>query len=424
MGSFVMLGSGRFGRVLLCAGTLFLAGVSCLQAAGRDTLKVYLDADFAITQTSSNAILLGIRTALDELGGEIAGHPIEVVPMDHRGSPKRSAHTMRRFLSDPAGIAVFGGMQSPPYLTNGEYINASGIPLLLPWSAAGPLTRLAEGERNFVFRLSVDDTKAGGFLIRTALAHECKSIALLLSDTGWGRANRTTVSEAARAIGFSLTVVEMVDPNLGPLAAQGLARTVAGAGVDCAITVVTPGTAKELFPALIEAASPLRVFSHWGILGNDFMESLPHGSREALDVRVLQTCALELERTGNPLLEAVLAGLEDPEVDSHGLSGIPASVGFVNAYDLTMVLGAAIDQAAKTREWGTGPEGRRLATKRALEALEVPVEGILRTYAQPFSPVSADTPDGHEALGAADLCVAKYHHDGRLIAAPRDPMNG
>lgn len=423
-GSRFMFGLDTFGRsVALAVATVLGVSVGA-GAAERETLKFYVDGDFTNTTVSTGAVLSGIEAALDGIGHEIAGHPIEVVPKDHRSSPKRSAHTMRHFNSDPAAVAVFGGMQSPPYLTYGDYINDNGIPLLLSWSAAAPVTRMGEGDRNYIFRLSVDDSKAGGFLIRTAIANGCRSIAVLMTDTGWGRANYKTISAAAKEIGFELALMEMIDPDLGPITAEGIARTVEASKAECAITVVTSGSGKELIPALHGAIDNLRVFSHWGILGGEFVSSVSHSVREALKLQVLQTCGLEVERAGSPILKRVLAKHADPIIAEEGLSGMQAPAGFVHAHDLTLVLAAAIRQAAETPEWAQGSKARRTAIKQALETLEAPVPGILRTYTRPFSTMTADTYDAHEALGVNDLCMATFKQDGKLVAVPRSALGG
>lgn len=400
-----------------------LALVAQAVPAEKDTLRLYLDADFTVTQEAAGSILDGITTALAELGGEIAGHPVEIVPTDHRSSPKRSARTIQLFHADPNGIAVVGGMQSPPYLTYGDYINANGIPLLLPWSAAAPVTRMAMGDQNYVFRLSVDDSKAGGFLLKNAVDQGCDSIAVALTDTGWGRANLGTISAAAEAMGIELAIVELISPNLGPVVAQSRARAISESGADCIVTVVTSTSGSPLFQALYASENPVRVFSHWGIFGGDFFREVTHEMRVALDLRVLQTCALEREREGSLVLTKALnrflAVNPDPGIEAEGLRKMSAHVGFVHAYDLTLILSAAIEQAAATSDWAKGMAARRSAVKQALETLETPVRGILRTYDRPFSRMSEANYDGHEALGADDLCMATIDADGHVVASPR-----
>lgn len=48
----------------------------------------------------------------------------------------------------------------------------------------------------------------------------------------------------------------------------------------------------------------------------------------------------------------------------------------------------------------------------ALERLEEPIPGLLKTYQRPFSSEGADA---HEALGADDLCLARYDEAGNIV---------
>ena len=50
----------------------------------------------------------------------------------------------------------------------------------------------------------------------------------------------------------------------------------------------------------------VKSFSHWGITGGAFAEQVPHETRAALSLSVLQTCGLRRERDGNALLQSVL----------------------------------------------------------------------------------------------------------------------
>ena len=246
----------------------------------------------------------------------------------------------------------------------------------------------------------------------------------ILVDTGWGRANLKAVTEAAIDSGTALSAVELVSNTIGPIAAQGTARSIAATEVDCIILVVSVKTGVEVVNALHEHLPNVRVFSHWGIIGGNFAADVPSHVRDALAIQVLQTCGLESERQGNPILDRALGRLADPRVDEFGLSGLWAPPAFVHGYDLTLILSAAVEQAAKTPEWSKGTNARRTALKQALEGLDTPVPAILRTYERPFSRSSSSEPDAHEALGEEDLCMNTFEADGRLKASPQPAVEG
>ena len=380
-------------------------------SAMAETLDVFIDADYSVNTQSAEAIELGVRTALSEVDYTVAGITIRVSPKDNRGNVKRSKRTMDAFLKSDSALALIGGLHSPPYLTHREFMNQNGVLALLPWSAAGPITR-AQSSENWIFRLSVDDKKSGGFFIDRAVGHDgCQKVAFLLVETGWGRANNETLSSALEARAMLPATVEYFPAAIREGSAEDLAKRVAAAGADCAVIVALWLDGSIVINALAKHVPSIRVYSHWGILGGEFTQRVSHEARESVSLAVLQTCALRREAEGSVLFKDVLA--------SAGHSGttvadLKAPTGFVHAYDLTLILIAAIEQAAKSPEWNAEISSKRLVLRNTLQNLGKPINGLLSTYNPPFTPYSLTSLDGHEALGQDDLCLARFREDGRL----------
>ena len=57
----------------------------------------------------------------------------------------------------------------------------------------------------------------------------------------------------------------------------------------------------------------------------------------------------------------------------------------------------------------------RLRVHNALENLEQPVRGLIKTYDHPFRPYAVESPDAHEALGADDFTFGKYGENDAII---------
>ena len=163
----------------------------------RDNLmRLYIDADNSISRQATESIYRGIYTALKERDFQIAGYRFEIVIRDHRGNSSRSRANLEAFLKDDRGLLVFSGLHSPPLLANQSFINRHRILLLDPWAAAAPITRSKEAE-NWIYRLSVDDSKAGEFITAHAVDTEGFSKPyLLLENTGWGRSNENNMLTA------------------------------------------------------------------------------------------------------------------------------------------------------------------------------------------------------------------------------------
>lgn len=383
------------------------------QSAGAQTLELHIDADYSISVEAALSIESGVRTALSEVGGQIAGYQIDIVANDHRSNVRRSLRTMKNYLENDRALALVGGLHSPPYLVHQKFINQNGILTLLPWSAAGPITRPALGDDNWIFRLSIDDFKTAPFLVDKGMeGGECTDLGLILIDTGWGRANQATLSATLNARGSTPVFSQFFDSSIDAVNAHVFAKDFGDSGADCAIILSDWDNGAKVMLGLHDHASNVRVFSHWGIMGGAFTQRVPNDIRADLDLRVLQTCGLSREADGNDILSAALRAA-DENFDS--LSDVPASTGFVHGYDLTRIFIAAVRQASTTQDWNGNIVAKRLAVRNALEQLDSAVEGILKTYAPPFEPYTTENIDAHEALGYADLCMYQFDTDGKLV---------
>lgn len=387
------------------------------RAQASQPLELHVDADFSVDAAAAEAIALGIRAALHTVGNEIAGRPAVVIERDHVGNVRRSYAIMKDVAANPNALAMFGGLHSPPYSSHGEEINALGLPTLLPWSAAAPLTRVARDDRNFIFRLSVDDSKAARFLVRSSVNdHGCSRIALLLLDTVWGRSNHAQLLREISAAGAATVQETLFKVGTGPAEAKAIARDVVAAGADCAIMLSNSEEGIHLVNGFHEVGADVSIFSHWGISGGSFASGTSHEARSHVDLRILQTCNALRHASAEAHMRtarfAARAVSGDETINS--LSDIPATVGFVHAYDLTLTLVAAAAQASRGEGWNGDIVGMRAALKTALEDLEQPVDGIMDHYAPPFRPYGPRDTDAHEALGLGHLCFRSFDENGRL----------
>ncbi|MEM9145720.1 MAG: ABC transporter substrate-binding protein [Pseudomonadota bacterium] len=385
-----------------------------LSADSAAPLRLYIDADRGVTRASAEAIRMGVETALAQVGHTAAGRRIDVVVLDHRGNSKRSLLNLRRYLGDPHALAVIGGKQSPPYLRHNLFIQENEILLLLPWSAAGPVTR-PESAPNWIFRLSIDDTKAGRFLAQDAvLRRGCKHNALLLVDTGWGRSNRGRITRALQELGHPPTGTHMFARGIGEAEARALVRTISASGADCVIMVPSMAESILLVHSFADLAPHIRISSHWGHAGGNFADVVSYAVRETVALRFLHTCFPFDAVDRGPFAEEIARSARnlfpDRFEDYHTL---PASVGFVHAFDVTRLLLAALEQAGL----GTDIIQTRRRVRTALETLDGEVQGLMRVYHRPYAPYRPQTPDAHEALGADDLCMVAYGPSNELATS-------
>ena len=286
--------------------------------------------------------------------------------------------------------------------------------MLVPWAAGGPITRYP-GETNWVFRLSIDDTKAGYRIAEYAIDHKgCESPHLLLEDTPWGKSNHKTMSSAVMQQLDQQPGVTWFRWNIKANSARILLREARQKGADCLLFVGNAIEGEEFARAMVSLDTEQRmpIISHWGITGGDFHVRVDPELRRDLDLHFIQTCFSFMSPHQTELSRAVLQRskrLFPAQIEQPG--DITAPPGFIHAYDLGRLFIAALSRV----ELSGDVERDRAALRNALEQLRQPVEGLVKTYRQPFARWSPTQHDAHEALGLDDFCMARFDDRNRII---------
>ncbi|MEO2094787.1 MAG: ABC transporter substrate-binding protein [bacterium] len=402
--------------ILGAFGLLLLSSFDPVNNAAAGKLRIYLDADRTGVVESGKAIEWGIRTALSEVQDRLGGHEVELVIRDHRGNTRRSTKHLEEYLEDKHALVVFSGLHSPPLLANLAMINEEQILVLDPWAAAGPITRHPTRE-NWIFRLSIDDTKAGRVISQHAILRRGhRAPALLLEKTGWGKSNERTMTAALKDLKADAVSTTWFNWGLTEESARIILRDLARSGADVIFFVGNAPEGKTFARAMTTIERNLRrpICSHWGITGGDFPEVIGADLRatEGFSLEFLQTSFSFLDQPDDEKGKEVLArakllfpGLIEDAYD------IKAPTGFIHAYDLTLLLVAA---ANKTEFSGDICKDRR-RLRLALEDLDKPIHGLIKTYKRPFCASDEDHPDAHEALHIEDLVMAHYGERGEII---------
>lgn len=380
-------------------------------------LSIYIDADRTVNWASGNSIEQGIRTALSEENDRIDGYQFKIASRDHRGSSPRSKKHLQEFLNDDHALVVFGGLHSPPILAHRKFINKNKILFLDPWAAAGPITRYPAKE-NWIFRLSVDDNKAGFAMVDYAIkTRGFQRPFLLLEHTSWGKSNKKTIKAALRRLGLAAISAEWFNWQISDTSARILIRKAVDADADVILLVANALEGKTFSKAILDMGIQIPICSHWGITGADFPEIITQEMRRKLDLHFIQTrfsfSTFPQDSLGIRVLQQ--ARLRFPETIKQA-QDIKAPPGFIHAYDLTKIFISAVKQAGLTGDMTID----RNHIRQALENLKNPVKGLIKEYRKPFGVFSSASPDAHEALGLEDIVMASYDDEGNIILETKD----
>lgn len=386
-----------------------------------DLLKIYIDADRTGVKSSGLAIEQGIRTALEEVNYSIKGYKIDLIIRDHRGNSRRSLSHLKEYIEDD-GLVVFCGLHSPPVLSNLDYINKNRVLLLDPWAAAGPITRSTDTKgKNWVFRLSIDDTRAGEVITAYATDIEnFKKPVLLLEDTGWGNSNKESMTKA-----LSLREIIPLDIirfkwGIKEIGAKEVLNDIYNLGADVIFFVGNTPEGKVFFKTMAEREEfnriPIR--SHWGITGGDIFEVLGKDILvDKIDLKFIQTSFSFLSEDQTKFAKNIFKSASRLFDDINKPVDIKAPNGFIHAYDLTKILLEGIRVTNFTGDIDSDREQLR----SNLEKIKGPVEGLIKVYHYPFTPYSSSNYFAHEALNLKDYAMAKYRADGGIVILGNKP---
>jgi len=374
-------------------------------------LIIYHDADYSLNQLSAKAMKMGLLTAFDEVDNEIQGFSFAFKEKNHRGNIKRSLISMKAFLNDDKALFILGGLHSPPYIKNRNFINENKVPLLVPWAAGGPITRYPSSD-NWVFRLSVDDTKAGIRMSEFALKNlSCKNPHLLLEDTPWGKSNRKTMSSYLQEeVPFDIS---LFDWNIKENSARIMVRNIISAGHDCVFLVGNFNETQQFVNAMVSMEKDQRLpfISHWGATGGDIDIIFTEQVKKAISFHFIQSCYSLSSSKQSAFQQSVMARAKKlfPE-EFTSAETVKAPAGFIHAYDLGRLAISALQQVKLTGNI----QQDRLLFKQALESLKQPVQGLIKEYNQPFGIWSEQKQDAHEALRLENFCMANFGEHNQI----------
>lgn len=378
----------------------FLA-VCCGASAAPPPVRIGLDAEFGLdNSTSAQAVELGLRTAIGEInraGGVLKGRPLELVTRDHRSLPARGIRNIEEFARMPDLVAVFGGRFSPVIIEELPTLKSTRTLFMAAWSSADMI--IDNGmQPNYVYRLSLRDSLAMPKLLDTARKRGLRQVGLLLTNTSWGRSN-LAAAEKFVAASQDIRIVHTAWYNWRDQTLVARYQALRKAGAQAIVLVANDDEAAVLVRevAALPKAQRLPILSHWGVTGGEFTRQAGRALHE-VDFSVIQTFSFfdaDRKRLAhfmrNLALVSPIRKIED----------IDGPVGVAHAYDLMYILAKAIDLAGSTE---------RKKVRDALEKVRRH-EGLIKTYAPPF------TPARHEALGPRELLIARYRKDGVLVPA-------
>ncbi|MFN3077843.1 MAG: DctP family TRAP transporter solute-binding subunit, partial [Alphaproteobacteria bacterium] len=362
----------------------------------------YLGVDASLSQRdklAGLAIKRGVELALDKInaGGGVLGRELVLLARDNQGIPVRGRDNIRFFTENGDLVAVVGDKLSTVGLSEIEQMQAARRPFLIPWAGASAIVENGFSP-NYVFRASLGDGVTAPLLIEAALRKSSR-LALIIENSEWGRGHHQLMLERMRTLGVE--AVETIWLNPGSDESASVVQHLKESGPGAIVFVANSNEAIDLFGIMARKEMRTPIVAHMGLLGAG-IQSVIVSAFDTLDVSFPQTVFLDTPITEKE--RRVVSAYRQ----AFGLGGddrIISAFGFANAYDLTHMLARAI-RAAGTFD---GP-----AVRDALEQLSA-YDGLVKTYAPPF------TPERHDALDGSDFHMARFNRAGAIVPAESGP---
>lgn len=367
----------------LLLGLPLLAG----SAAAQETVKVGLVAALSgQSAKSGEAITRGLQVAIDEINaaGGVLGKKVELVRRDDESNPAKGLVAARELVQREKVAVFFGGIDTPVSMAIVPFANASKVPFVSVWAAGTPITRNGAAE-NYVFRVSAVDELVDEAMVAQAAKKGATKFGLMLINNPWGESNEAGLKKALAAKGLAVAGIEKFGNDDVDMVPQ-LTRLREG-GADALFLVANVQPAAQVTKALDRMSWNVPVVSHWGPAGGRFAEL---GGARAETVDMVQTYSFS--GTLSPKGEKVLAALKAKYPEVKTLADVTPAVGIANAYDAMHLTALALAKAGST-------DGA--AVRKAFHEIG-PYEGLIKTYARPF------TPENHDALSKDDYIFTRF----------------
>ena len=135
--------------------------LGCVEVAAGDPIKI----GYALVTAGPNSALgedsvRGMEIAVDDMGGELLGHPIEIVGEDTGCSPEGGQAAATKLASDTSLVAVVGTSCSSEARVGAPILTEAGLSMISPSNTAPDLTDPAKHVAGY-FRTAHNDLVQG-----------------------------------------------------------------------------------------------------------------------------------------------------------------------------------------------------------------------------------------------------------------------
>ncbi|MBN3761990.1 ABC transporter substrate-binding protein [Burkholderia sp. Ac-20365] len=377
---------------IIAAAVAAASFVVASSAAFAQEIKIGFNGDLSASPSaqSGQAAVLGMQAAIADINasGGVLGKKLALVVRDDVSQPPKSIQNMSDLIDNEGVVAVFGPTNSGNAMAWKHIVNQKKIPVIDNVSAGTDITKpMSAGADNYMFRVSMVDREQIAALMAYVKKNSSasKKVGFMSETTGYGQGGLRDMKDIAQAQG--ITPVDIEQFGVGDTDMTSQLNKLKAAGADTIIIWAQGTPIAQVMRSMEKINYYPRVLSSWAADNITFYDAA--GKNLAEKPLFLRTVSENRTSAQDKLFARVGSQLKAPSSFSFALHG----------YDSVLLLAQAIKQANST-------DGS--AIRVALENLNSPVQGLLKTYNKPF------TKTNHEALLAKDF-VWVHWKDGKLL---------
>jgi len=321
----------------------------------------------------------GVRMAADEINkaGGVLGRQILLVERDDEAKNERGVQIAQELINKEKVAATVGYINTGVALASQRFFQEAKIPVMNNVATGSLVTHQFDDQpENYIFRNAAHDSIQAPMIVEEAITRRgFKKVAILADSTNYGQLGRADLEKALEAKGIKAVAIEKFNIKDVDMTPQLLKAKEAGAEA-----VLTYGIGPELAQiagGMTKLGWKVPMVGSWTLSMANFIDNAGPGGEGA---RMPQTFVQE---PTTPKRQSFIINYLKTFNPKNARIDSPVSA--AQGYDSVYLLAAAIKQAGST----DGPK-----IKAALEDLKTPVEGVVTTYAKPF------TAKDHEAITA------------------------
>lgn len=385
-------------RALLVVSTFVLSQTTAF-AQTTDTIKIALTGPYsggssAMGVSSRDAAKLAINKINAEGGVTIGGRKvkIEIVERDDEGKNERGALIAQEISGMKDVVAVIGTVNTGVAVAGDKfYQDAKKIKLISPAAGSASMTQWSKvpaGEL-YIFRFAANDGIQAALVVEEANKRGFKKVAILHDSTNYGVSGRDDLLNNLKKYP-NIQVVAQEKFNIGDKSMTGQIAKIKQSGAEA---ILIWGIGPEL-AAIANDKNALGVnipmIGGWTLSMSSYLDNAGKNSDGTLTPQNF------IEDPNNEFVKQYRS--------TYGVNLIPSAMSAAEGYDAVMVLAAALNQAGTT-------DSKQV--KDALENLQTPVKGVIKTYNKPYSTWDPARPETHEAFAIGDVVMAIVK-DGKI----------